>query len=236
MTDWVKTLSDETDEILSTSWQARDGRVVPDSEDVALKDEAVRVDATFLYADLAASSNLAEVCPWETTAKIIKAYLHSATRLIRVYGGHIRSFDGDRVMGVFIGDMKNTNATKCAREIFWMTEHVIGPKATGQFNSIKNNSIKLKQCVGIDTGTAVAVRSGIRNNNDLVWIGRAPSLAAKLSDLREYPFCVYLSDASYKKLADASKIVNGENIWEERSIKFGGKDITIYRTKWCLSP
>lgn len=237
MTDWVADLTSETDELLSTSWDVRDGTVIPESDTVALKDGAVRIDATFLYADLAASSKLAEVCPWETTAKIIRAYLHIAIRLIRAYGGEIRSFDGDRVMGVFMGDLKNTHAVKCAREIFWMTEKVLGPNATKKFNSIKNNEIKIRQCVGIDTGSAVAVRAGIRNNNDLVWIGRSPSLAAKLSDLREFPYCVYVSDACMKKLPDhLKKNDNDQNIWEARSLNFGGNQLTVHRTSWMLRP
>jgi class 3 adenylate cyclase len=43
----------------------------------------VKLDAVFLYADLAGSSRLARVCQWQTTAKIIRAYLDVATRLIR---------------------------------------------------------------------------------------------------------------------------------------------------------
>jgi adenylate cyclase len=43
----------------------------------------------------------------------------------------------------------------------------------------------LEYCAGADSGEAWAVRGGARNNNDLVWVGRAPNLAAKLSALRE---------------------------------------------------
>jgi adenylate cyclase len=236
MTDWVADLTSETDDILKTKWDVRDGTVIPESEGVALADGAVKIDATFLYADLAASSKLAEVCPWETTAKIIRAYLHVAIRLIRAYGGEIRSFDGDRVMGVFMGDSKNMHAVRCAREIFWMTENVLSPNASKQFQSIKNNSIAIRQCVGVDTGTAVAVRAGIRNNNDLVWIGRAPSLAAKLSDVREYPNCVYISDACFKRLPHADKTNGDKDLWESRSMPFGGNKLTVHRTRFMRKP
>lgn len=95
----VDDLSDVVDEIFGTDFQSRDGTVVPESQDVARKNGAVRLDATFLYADLADSSRLAKLCPWSTTAKIMRAYLDCAIRLIRKHGGAIRSFDGDRVMG-----------------------------------------------------------------------------------------------------------------------------------------
>lgn len=237
MTDWVKTLTDETKEILRTKWDVRDGNVVPEFETITLKDGAVKVSAAFLYADLAGSSKLAEACPWETTAKIIRAYLHVSVRLIRAWDGHIRSFDGDRVMGVFMGDQKTTHAVRCAREIFHMTDQILDPTAKDEFQSVKNNNINIRQCVGVDVGTAVAVRAGIRNNNDLIWIGRPPSLAAKLSDLREYPHCVFISDGAFKALSDTDKKnAQGEDIWESRSWTFGGEKITVYRTKWMRPP
>lgn len=233
---WVDDLTTETERLLNTQWDVRNGTVVPEAEDVALKEGAVKVDATFLYADLAGSSKLAQVCPWETTAKIIRAYLNISTRLIRAYGGHIRSFDGDRVMGVFLSDMKNTHASYCAREIDWCVEKVLNPKAHEKFSSIKNNSIRITHCVGIDTGEATAVRAGIRDNNDLIWIGNAPSYAAKLSDIRNYPYCVYISERSFKKLADSAKSEGGANLWEEIILTIGGVSQKGYRTKHMKTP
>ena len=135
--DWVKELSNEAEDILTTKWEVRNGTVISESEDVTLKDGAVKLSATFLYADLANSSRLAKLCPWETTAKIIRAYLACCTRLIIAYAGAIRSFDGDRVMGVFHGDLKNTHAVRCAREIDWVVEKIIDVKAREEFKSIK---------------------------------------------------------------------------------------------------
>lgn len=233
---WVDTLTQSIETILDTSWDVRNGTVIPESEDVSLKNGAVKIEATFLYADLAGSSLLASICPWGTTAKIIRAYLDTCVRSIKVFGGEIRSFDGDRVMGVFKGETQNTNATYCAREIDWMVEKVLNPKAKAKFDSIKNNNIHIKHCIGIDVGETVAVRAGIRNNNDLIWIGRAPSLAAKLSDIREYPYNVYITKAVYNKIAQDAKIVNGNNIWESRSFTFAGKAEEVYRTEYMKTP
>lgn len=232
----VKELTEITNEVLNTAWDVRDGQVVPETEDIKLKNGAVKLDATFLYADLAGSSTLAKLCPWETTAKIIRAYLECSTRLIRAYGGHIRSFDGDRVMGVFIGDRKNTSAANCAREIFYVVEKIIGPAAVDKFKSVKDNGIKLKHCVGIDTGIARAVRAGIRDSNDLIWVGKAPSFAAKLSDVRTYPHSVYISSRSYKVMTDAAKKEGDTNIWEAADFTFLGEKETVYRTKFLKTP
>lgn len=224
------------DDTLSIDWSVREGTTVPSTDTVVLKNGAVKINAAFLYADLASTSNLAKVCPWETTAKIIRSYLDTSVRIIRSYGGEIRSFDGDRVMGVFIGKMKNTNATKAAREIFYTVEHILGPKAVKKFASVRNNGIKLKNCVGIDCGDARAVRAGIRNSNDLIWIGRAPSLAAKLSDVRNYANCVYISEASYKVLDNSAKIVNGVDIWTKKVFKFAGSNEIVYCTNYTKVP
>ncbi|MEO6851325.1 MAG: adenylate/guanylate cyclase domain-containing protein, partial [Mucilaginibacter sp.] len=207
------------------------------ADTVALSGGSVKLNATFLYADLAGSSVLAETCPWQTTAKIIRAYLDTCSRLIRAYGGEIRSFDGDRVMGIFKSNFSNIEAVNCAREIDWVVSNVLNPKAKAKFASIKNNNITIKHCIGIDSGEVVAVRTGIRNYNDLIWIGRPPSFAAKLSDIREYPFEVHISKTCYDALSANDKTDSSNNpIWENRTYKFAGTDQTVYRTKYFLEP
>jgi class 3 adenylate cyclase len=223
-------LTEEVEKILSTKWDVRDGTVIPTSDSVGLGSGAVKIKATFLYADLAGSSNLAANCPWETTAKIIRAYLNICTRLIKAHGGEIRSFDGDRVMGIFIGDAPNTNAIKCARKIDWVVHNVLNEKAK-RFASIKNNSIMITHCVGIDTSDAVAVRAGIRNNNDLIWIGRAPSFAAKLSDIRNYPYTVFVSSDSFKIASNQDT-----TMWKTADFTYADNNYTVYKTLTPLQP
>lgn len=231
-----ETLKTSVQNLYDTDWNERNGTVIPESDTIVLKDGAVKITGTFLYADLAASSKIAKLCPWGTTAKIIRSYLDCAVRIIKDSGGEIRSFDGDRVMGIFIGDSPNTNAVNCARKIDWAVENIINPKARAKFKSIENNDIKITHCVGIDIGETRAVRAGIRNNNDLIWIGKAPSFAAKLSDIRNYPYSVYISKASFDKISSTAKKSGNDNIWEERTITFAGETETIYRTKYTLEP
>lgn len=229
-------LKDETKKIFSTTFEERNGTVVPSTESVALKDGSVKVEATFLYADLAGSTTLARLCPWKTTAKIIRAYLACSTRIIRSYGGEIRSFDGDRVMGVFMGDTKNSDATKCAREIFWFVEKVLNPQAKERFTSVREKNIKIKNGIGIDTGDAYAVRAGIRGSDDLIWIGRPPSIAAKLSDIRDYPYSIYITKKVFNRLMDNAKFVDDKLIWEEITDKIANQEEVLYRTNYLKSP
>lgn len=225
-------LTNAVDNVLGKKFLQRDGQKVPSSEDVTLANGAVKIEAAFLYADLAGSGLIAKSCPWDTTAKIIRAYLDCAVRIIRAHDGAIKSFDGDRVMGVFVGDYKRTNATKSALKIQWATRHLIQEEARKRFKSVKDNGVKIQQACGVDVGVSRAVRAGIRNNNDLIWIGSPPSFAAKLSDLREYPYCTYISAGVYNRIADEAKLSKGVDMWEKRSTKFAGTSEVCYRSSY----
>ena len=99
-------------DIFGTSMVITNGTVVPKTEDVALKNGGRLVDATYLYADLAGSSKIAQRLRMEAAAKVIKSYVNTATRILRFKGGEIRSFDGDRVMAIFMGADKERRAVR----------------------------------------------------------------------------------------------------------------------------
>ena len=229
-------LKDRVDTLFGTNFQQRDGRIVPSSSDVTLKDGAVKVDAVFLYSDLVGSALLSQACPWTTTAKVIRSFLDCATRLIIKHGGAVRSFDGDRVMGVFMGDRKNSNASICGREIHWAVRKIIQPAAESKFKSIKDNGIDIRNCSGLDLGEVRAVRSGIRDNNDLIWIGKAASFSAKLSDVRENGYHTFISKRVYNALADDAKFIDGRNMWTSSSIEFAGRTETVYKSNQWKKP
>ncbi|POO57212.1 adenylate/guanylate cyclase domain-containing protein [Agrobacterium rosae] len=230
-------LQDRVDTLFGTSFDERDGRVVPSTEDVALRSGAVKIDAAFLYSDLAGSAMLSKACPWSTTAKIIRAFLDCSTRLIIKHGGKVRSFDGDRVMGVFIGDSQNSNASICGREIHWSVRKIIQPAAEKQFKSISNNGIQIRNCSGIDVGEVRAVRTGVRDSNDLIWIGKAASFSAKLSDVRDGGYCTYISRRTYNKLNDEAKYdSDGKNMWDAKTFAFADESETVYRSNEWKKP
>jgi class 3 adenylate cyclase len=98
----------DVDDILDQTWNIRDGEVVPETSDVALAGGGVRLTATMLYSDLADSTELAMNFDKRTAARVFKCFMAATSRIVRDQGGEIRSFDGDRVMAVFIGDSKNS--------------------------------------------------------------------------------------------------------------------------------
>lgn len=219
---------------LSFTWNIRDGTVVPDTDDVALVGGAVRLRATMLYADLSDSTELAMNVDSRVVARYFKAFLAVSSRLIRARGGHIRSFDGDRVMGVFLGSSKNTSAMKCALNINWVFTKVIEPKFKAKYDSL--NQRTLGHCVGVDTSEVLVVRAGIRGSNDLVWVGRAPNVAAKLSGIREPGYSSYVSPDVYDVAHDSVKVHEGQAMWEKRGWQeieeLGG----LFRSSWTWEP
>jgi adenylate cyclase len=229
-------LATEVDSILRQEWNVREGQVVPKTADVLLGGGAVKLTATILYADLADSTDLAMNYDRRIAAKVFKSFLACSSKIIRAHDGEIRSFDGDRVMAVFVGSSKNTSAAKCALKINYAFLKVIKPKLEAKYEALRTGSYKLGHCVGVDTGDVLVIRSGIRNNNDLVWVGRAPNVAAKLSNLREAPYNSFMTDAVYSQLNEEAKYSSGEKkpMWEQRSWK--GVVKTLYRSSWSWTP
>ena len=145
------TIETSVNDIIKAVWDIKDGKVVPKTDDIVMKNGGRLLDATYVYADLGDSSKLAQSLKKEAAAKIIRAYVNTATRILRYHGGEIRSFDGDRVMAVFIGDDKDWKAVRAAYAINWAVNEVIRPAIKeGWSDGDKFSNIKHR--VGVDTG------------------------------------------------------------------------------------
>jgi class 3 adenylate cyclase len=231
-------LSNEVLRIIQQSWDVRDGRTVPSNDDVALEGGGVRLDATVLYADLAQSSKLATDFQQRTAGKVIRIFLKCMCRLITEHNGAITSFDGDRVMGIFLGETKSTDAAKCALKMNYATSKIIEPIVKDYFTSVKDAGFSISHCVGVDTSAVMAVRAGQRGSNDLVWVGRAPNLAAKLSEIRENYYHSWITEDVFRGLDDSAKFGGPENklMWEKRSFQYIGEPTAVYGSTWWWEP
>lgn len=226
-------LKDELDQYVRktfrSQWTKRDGAVVPEPEDLTLDNTAVRFDrATVLYADLAGSTRMVDGYKWHFAGEIYKNYLYCASRLIRNEGGAITAYDGDRVMGVFIGDNQSSSAAKCALKINYAVREIINPALKTQYSS---SNFSVAQCIGIDTSEVHGSRTGVRGDNDLVWIGRAPNYAAKLTELSDQA-PTWITEAVFERLSKEAKYgSDGRLMWEKRSWTPMGNH-TIYLSTW----
>lgn len=225
-----------TSTLIATVWDIRNGQVVPTTDTVALNDGAVRLDATYMYTDMADSTALAQSVKSEVVGKVIRTYLNAASRTIKHYGGAIRSFDGDRVMGIFIGSSKNTNALKAAFALEWAVTQVIQDKLDSKY-AVSLSDWTMKHGVGIATGEALIVRGGVRGSNDLVSIGDAPNIAAKLSEIRN-GYSLHVTDRVHDNShASVKKRQDGGDFWRPGTDPtIGGKVIGTWMAAYWRKP
>jgi adenylate cyclase len=222
--------------IVTVPWDERDGNVVPTTESVKLRDGMVKVTATYLYADLANSTDLAHKVNPLVVARVIRAFLDASARIIKSREGSIRSFDGDRVMGIYVGSSKNSNAARTALAINWAMTEVIRPRLKEKWPDLFQYWSP-GHGVGVATGEARMVRGGVRNDNDLVSVGEAPNVAAKLSELRTGGVS-FIAESVYSVLDEhAWKSNDGRNMWAFDSTRtFGGKAVKVYSSTWWKTP
>ena len=212
--------------IFQQRWTKRNGNVVPESADVGLYNDGVKLEGTVLYADLSKSTALVDSYKDEFAAEIYKSFLHCAAKIVTAEKGTITAYDGDRLMAVFLGDLKNTNAARSALKINYAVTHILNPLVQAQYDM----DFKVRQVVGIDTSQLLVARTGIRGSNDLVWVGRAANYAAKLSALDE-SFSTWITSTVYKKLHSSLKSTDSRSMWELRFWTAMG-DTNIYRSNW----
>ncbi len=222
-------LEREVKEIFESNWSVREGKVVPDPEDLKLGNDAVKLHATVLYADIADSTDLVDSHKHHFAAEVYKTYLRSTATIIKSEKGTITAYDGDRVMAVFLGDSKNTSAVRSAMKINYAVHNIINPLLKNQY---PKETYQLKQVVGIDTSELFVARIGVRNDNDLVWVGRAANYAAKLCSLNG-KHSTYITATVFNSMDKSVKYSGKDNslMWDEK-VWTARKDMKIYGSTW----
>lgn len=214
-------------------WSEREGVVVPEAQDLRLYNDGVTLDAVVLYADMAESTALVDNYLPRFAAEVYKAFLHCAARIIELRGGAVTAYDGDRVMGVFIGDWKNSSAAQAALNINHAVQKIIAPSMKRQYPT---TNYTLGHCVGIDASKLLVARTGVRGANDLVWVGRAANHAAKLSGLRTPTYRSIITGAVYDSIANYAKIATtGQEMWTP-FVAAAMPGARLYGSTWMWAP
>ena len=230
-------LTTETKKVFAfqDKWEVTSGRVVPTPASVGFDNKATELDnAVVLYADLDGSTQMVDKKMWWFSAEVYKTFLHCAAKIIKTEDGTITAYDGDRVMAIFLGDFNCDRAARCGLKINYAVKNIITPTIQG----IWKDEPKILHTVGIDMSTLRAARTGVRGDNDLVWVGRSANYAAKLTTLSS-DYATRLTKAVYDNLT-AALITNtgkadGKAMWEERTWEPMNK-MTIYRSSWTWKP
>lgn len=195
------------------NWTVVDGRQVPTSDSsIGLGNDAVKINATVLYADLSDSTGLVKLHEKAFAAEIYKTYVYAAAKVIRNAGGSVTAYDGDRVMGVFMGHGTWSAATRVALQIQGVVEKIINPELKQNW---PKKSFAVSQKCGIAYSEMWVANTGIRGNNDYVWVGTAANNAAKMSTLKR-GYSTYISGAIYDVLDEGlKKTGTGAAVWTD---------------------
>ena len=141
-------------------------------------------------------------------------------------------------MAIFVGDSKNSSAADCALKIHHVVEKIVRPVAVARLSSLTKYGYRLSHCVGVASGKALVVRGGVRGTNDLVSIGRAPNVAAKLSEVRNGQYRSFVTAEVFSRMRFSTK--HGGNpqqpMWTRETRNVGGQVLEIYKSTWMRRP
>jgi class 3 adenylate cyclase len=104
---------------------------------------------------------------------------------------------------------------KCALKINWAVKNIINPALNKQY---PDNNVTVSQVIGIDSSQVRTARTGVRGDNDIVWVGRAANYAAKLTEIKQSQR-TWITKAVYERLHDDAKLGGNPktNMWTKHS-------------------
>jgi class 3 adenylate cyclase len=220
-----------TMQVFTNKWTSCLAHAVPVLNDLRFVNETIRLDAAVLYADLDGSTLLVDTHHPQFAAQIYKSYLLCAAKIINAQGGAITAYDGDRIMGVFVGEEKESKAVKAALMISYAVNNVINPDFK---ESHEKDDYLVKQVVGVDTSELHVARIGVPQASDLVWIGRAANYAAKLSAIDDVDR-IFITANVYDRINEELRFYGKprRNLWKRRQWH-AMNDLPIYSSDWTL--
>lgn len=226
----IDDLKNKTSSFFSEEFKISETIIVPstDYSKLTFGNSALTSELTFLFIDIRKSSQLHDNYGHVNAAKIYQSFHDINVSIINMRNGQVRSFDGDRVMGVFSGDRKNNNAVEAALNIRWAISNILNQHLGTAGISIG---------IGIDCGDTLITKVGKGrdiSNNDLVWVGKACNYASHMCNESENK--IYISPTVYGRLAEKNLVAKGLNIWTKANmILKNGKTISCYQTNYWWS-
>lgn len=211
-------ISAKVKEILEANFEYEEITYVPDIDDSKLTfgNKGLQFEGTVLHIDLRGSTLLLNKHNRTTLAKIHKAYFHTIITIADIFGGEIRSFNGDSMLVFFQGTTKQSlsKAVKAAMKMKYMLSVDEGGVST----QLKKYS-EIDYGIGIDDGKILCAKfgkGGDSNKKDLVWLGNAVNKSVKIGDLRNSPYNIGISSYVYNNLLDEVKYHEQTNIFGQK--------------------
>ncbi len=231
-------------EIIDGGFDVTEISYVPEIKDPALTfgNKGLSFNAVVLYIDMRGSTSLLNTHNKKTVAKMHMTYFHTIIKVIKPYGGEIRSFNGDSVLVFFSGDTQEsvTKAVRAAMVAKYMISNKQGIASYLQKYSPVDFGI------GVDYGQILCTKIGeprISTNQDLIWLGNAVNRATVISDLCHNPNHIGISYSTYEKLPDSLKYISKnkgtfletkKSIWTDKFFKYNNELSYFYDTSYHI--
>ena len=86
--------------------------------------------------------------------------------------------------------------------------------------------------LGVYKSAIRAARTGVRDGNDIVWVGRAANYATKMTFFRRDAHCTWISKSVYDGASQACRVVGPENesMWTQYNWEQG--NLQVYGSRW----
>lgn len=157
-----------------------DGRVMPGIEDLNIG-YARELNVCVFFFDIQDSSKRTDV---KKAFHMLNLTIPEAMNLVRDYGGTVEKNTGDGVMAIFGANTadhttKATDAVGCAIAIRYVIQTVINPLlAAAAIEPVKFR-------MGIDKGSVLIAKIGIRSLNFLTAVGASANVASQLQEVAD---------------------------------------------------
>ena len=142
-----------------------------------------KLSLVVVYADLVGSTKMSMALPVERMAKIIKAFLHELSSVVKNYNGFLLKYVGDAVIAFFPSGYNKylscDTAFQCANSMINTIEECINPI----LEKDKDHYPKLAVKIGIDEGENLAIQYEFDKSAPIDLIVYPMNVAAKITSL-----------------------------------------------------
>ncbi|MGM2821200.1 adenylate/guanylate cyclase domain-containing protein [Bacillus cereus group sp. Bce001] len=233
-------------EIMETKFEVEEVTYVPDIADSKLTfgNKGLKFESTVLHIDMRGSTKILNKHNKASVAKIHMAYFHTIVKIANLFGGNVRSFNGDSMLVFFQGTTKRSlsNAVKAAMKMHYMIANSEG------INPLLAQYSEIDFGIGLDDGEVLCTKIGVggeSNNKGLFWAGNAVNKSVRLSDLAKDPYRICISEWVYSNLQDDVKYHTRTNalgmeekidMWNSETFTYNDSRVIYYYTSyfWTL--
>lgn len=222
----IDDLTNKVNSFFNQPYEVQETTIVPgtDYSKLTFGNNGLTCEFAFLFVDIRKSSKLHEVYGLKNAAKIYQSFHEICVRIIISNDGSVRAFDGDRVMGVFAGETKNSNSVKAAMQIQWAIRHIVNVKLT----------TPIRCGIGVDYGKTLVTKVGKgrdMHNQDLIWVGQASNYASHLCNAADNT--IIISERTFGRLLEDRKISNGNSMWSLKTLTLkSGQSVKCYESRY----